>query len=109
MNDIAERAGLLAECMEEINESLVEMTAVFRAKRQVLARADMPGLDKLLAREESVAQRLFNAESRREVLTAEMASMVGAKSERLVDILPALPQGAAEALSAAGHDLRDTM
>lgn len=109
MTNVEERAGLLAECLEEINDALVEMTAVFRVKREVLARADMNALDELLAREQEVAETLFNAETRREVLAAEIACATGAPSERLADLLEALPEGPAEVLSRTGTNLRDTM
>ncbi len=109
MRAIDERAGLLAECLDDLNESLIELTAVFRVKRAVLARADMKALDELLAREESVAERLFDAETRREVLAGEIAEMSGAASERLADILPALGDDAADALAETGGRLRDTM
>jgi hypothetical protein len=109
MTNVEERAGLLAECLVEINEALIEMTAVFRVKRDALAHADMKALDELLAREQEVAEALFDAETRREVLAAEIASAAGVPSERLADLVEALPQGAAEALSEAGANLRDTM
>lgn len=109
MTNVEERAGLLAECLEEINDALVELTAVFRVKREVLARADMQALDELLAREQSVAEALFNAETRREVLVSEMASATGARSERLIDIIDALPRGASDVLMESGAKLRDTM
>jgi flagellar biosynthesis/type III secretory pathway chaperone len=109
MNAIEERVGLLAECLEEINTSLVELTAIFRVKRQVLARADMAQLDELLAKEEAVAQALFDAETRREVLAEEIASATGASHERLADIAKKLPDGAAEVLVDAGTRLRDTV
>lgn len=109
MNGIEERAGLLAECLEEINTSLVELTAIFRVKRQILARADMEALDELLGREESVAQRLFEAETRREVLAEEIASATGAPGERLAGIAAALPDEPAQVLLDAGIRLKDTI
>lgn len=109
MTDVEERAGLLAECLEDINDSLIELTAVFRVKRNVLASADLQALDQLLVREESVAQALFNAETRREVLVAEMASSTGAKSERLVDLAERIPGGAGDVLRDTGSKLRDTV
>jgi len=109
MNDIEQRAGLLAECLEEINTALIEMTAIFRVKRQVLARADMDALAELLAREESVAQRLFEAETRREVLAEEIAAATGAPGERLAGIAAALPEGPAQVLVDAGIRLGDTI
>ena len=109
MTNLDERAALLAQCLDDINTSLVELTAVFRVKRQVLARADMVALDELLAREETVARALFEAETRREVLVEEIAAATGARRERLVDIASALSEDLAARLFDAGSRLRDTM
>jgi hypothetical protein len=109
MTYIEERAGILAENLEEINGLLVELTAVFRVKRQVLARADMESLAELLAREEVVTEKLFDAETRREVLVEEMSAATGTGSFKLVDISERLPKGAAEVLIEAGLQLRMTM
>jgi flagellar biosynthesis/type III secretory pathway chaperone len=109
MTEIEERAGLLAECLEEMNTSLVELTAIFRVKRQVLAQADMGALEELLAKEESVAQALFEAETRREVLAEEIAAATGSPRDRLADIAASVPGGAAEVLIEAGMRLRDTV
>ncbi len=109
MNITEERAGLLAECLEEMNNSLIELTAIFRVKRQVLARADMEALDDLLAREEAVAQALFEAETRREVLVEEIAAATGAPCDRLAGIAATLGEGASEVLIDAGMRLRDTI
>jgi|GEM_PF-2917387 len=109
MNEMDRNAGLLAECLEEINSSLIEMTAIFRVKRQVLARADMAALDGLLAREEAVAEALFNAETRREVLAEQLAAAAGASRERLADIAAKVDGGAGEVLVETGIRLRETI
>lgn len=106
---IADKAALLAGCLEEINGSLVELTAVFRVKRQVLARGDMAALDELLAREQLVTEALFDAETRREVLVEEIAAGCGVEGMRLVDIAGALGGAHEEALVEAGLRARDTM
>jgi hypothetical protein len=109
MNQCDERVGLLAECLETVNQSLIELTAVFRVKRRVLAAADLEALADLLEREENVAEVLFDAESRREVLAEEIATATGAESLRLVDIAAALPEGAGEVLLDAGARVKTTM
>lgn len=109
MNGCEERAGRLAECLEDINGSLVELCAVFQVKRQVLAGADMEALDELLAREATVAEALFDAESRREVLVEDLAAQTGACSKRLVDVAAALPEGSGQVLLDAGIRLKSTV
>jgi len=109
MTYVEQRAGLLAECLEEINSLLIELTAVFRVKRQVLARADMEALVELLAREESVTGRLFDAETRREALVEEMSAATGGKAAKLASLIDILPRDAAEVLVGAGSQLRTTM
>ena len=61
MNKCEQSVGRLAECLETLNQSLMEMAAVFRVKRQVLAKADMRALGELFEREEKVAEGLFRA------------------------------------------------
>ena len=109
MNGCEESAGRLAECLETLNGSLMELTAVFRVKRQVLARADMEALSALLEREESVTEALFDAESRRQILAEELAAATGAGSERLVDVAAALPENVGDVLLEAAGRLKLTM
>ncbi|MHC4712567.1 MAG: flagellar export chaperone FlgN [Planctomycetota bacterium] len=109
MTRCEETAGHLAECLEALNQSLMELTAVFRVKRQVLARADMEALSELLEREEKVTEALFEAESRREVLVEEIAAATGCRGRRLIDIAEALPTEAAELLFDCGSRLRVTV
>lgn len=108
MNACEERSGQLAECLEELRNTLVELTAVFRVKRQVLARADMEALSELFEREQAVMEAFFQAESRREVLVEEIAAATGTESGRLVDLAEALPGSVAEVLVDAGARLKTT-
>lgn len=109
MNRLEETSGLLAECLEELNESLVEMTAVFRVKRRVLAAADIEALSDVLEREGEVAERLFNTESRREVLAEELTEMTGAPDGTLAEIVERLPEGPARVLQDTGIRLETTV
>jgi len=109
MNGCEQDAGHLAECLETLNQSLIELTAVFRVKRQVLAQADMDALSALLEKEEAVTEAIFDAESRRQILVEEIASASGAASERLLDIVSALPESVGDVLLEAGARLKLTM
>jgi hypothetical protein len=109
MNGLEERVGLLAGCLDKISDSLVELTAVFRVKRQVLATADLEALSELLEREEKVAEGLFDAENRRELLAEEIASSVGIEGCRLVDIAGAVGDELGDRLLDAGSRTRTTM
>lgn len=109
MNATEETAGRLAECMETLNQSLMELTAVFRVKRTVLAGGDMEALAALLEREEKVVEALFDAESRRELLAEELATATGTASMRLGDIAEALSDGPRDILLERGGRLKTTV
>ncbi len=109
MNSLDDRAGCLAECLETLNHSLMELTAVFRVKRKVLAAGDMEGLLELLEREEKVVEAIFDTESRREMLSQELAEATGAASERLAQIAESLTPGARDTLFDCGVRLKTTV
>jgi len=109
MNATEETAGRLAECMETLTTSLMELTAVFRVKRKVLAGGDMDALWDLLDREEKVVEALFAAESTREILAEELAAVTGVESRRLCDMAESLPGGPREVLLECGGRLKTTV
>lgn len=109
MNHVDEAAGRLSACLGNLTQALMEMTAVFRVKRQVLAKADMQALSELFEREEAVAERLFSAESEREIIAEELAEACGARGGKLVDITDALEGDARQELLEQGTRLNTTM
>jgi len=109
MNHIDEAAGRLSACLGNLTQALMEMTAVFRVKRQVLAKADLQALSELFEREEAVAERLFAAESERQIIAEELAVAVGVEGGKLVDITEALDGSARLKLLEEGKRLNTTM